>query len=113
MLLDFDYFFKDLRGKDLPGSKACEFLAEMLASKTDQIPPTKAIDWAITLYKTRKIDIDKTDTELLLKFIEQSNKNPNINCTNLVAVPLMNTINDALLLEKNSEKKQKGETTNE
>lgn len=96
MQLDLNFEFKDLKGNVLPGSvKASQFLGDMLAGRTGDISLGKAMLWANDLTREHKIEIDKPDLELLEKFVESANKNPNVNCPNLLAYPLLEAMKKA------------------
>lgn len=70
--INLDFILKDLEGNDLNESQqAGKLLATVLTSnKTPGITPIKAYDWAVKLYNSGKIDIDRSDIELLVKVIE-------------------------------------------
>lgn len=73
MLLNLNFNFKDLDGKDLPIDKnVAKTLADMLCGQTSGLGAVKSYDWAIELHKNGQIDIDRTDLKLLEDFVEKS-----------------------------------------
>lgn len=72
MKFNLDKQFKDLAGKELKGE---DFnIAKSLANAlyyTNSGKSLKGADWAVTLYKTGSIDLDTTDYDLIVSFVEQ------------------------------------------
>lgn len=74
MLLDFNGYFIALNGEELKEEKPInQALAIFLSGQVKEIPAIKAYDWATSLYKQGKIEIDNADYDLLMKVVEQSN----------------------------------------
>ena len=72
MLLDMDFKFKSLDGKEID-EEASKSLASFLCfQNTSGISSIKATDWALKLYSDGKIEIDNADLDLLDKLIEES-----------------------------------------
>lgn len=92
MLLDLDFKFMGLDGKELTKDTAAKALASALAGKTADIPPIKAMDWAHKLYNEGKIEIDRSDADLLEAFVLIAPFNEAIG--NLLKTPLLLAIKD-------------------
>lgn len=69
MILDFNFNFKNFDGSDL--NHAGKTLANLLAG-LNKGNSYKLYDWAQKVYNNEKLEIDKTDSEILEALIEAS-----------------------------------------
>lgn len=69
--IDLSFNLKDLKGNEIE-KNAGELLADALAMKAEGISPTKAWDWATTLYKEHIINVDNSDKAWLKQYVEKS-----------------------------------------
>lgn len=78
MLLNLDLQFKNIDGTEIAGNTMAKLLSDMLAAQTPGIQAIKAYDWAMQLFKVGEIEVDRTDLDLLKKFIEQNSQIGNL-----------------------------------
>lgn len=69
--LQFDFFLKDLDGKDVDQWHAGKMIANTLAISTEG-DAAKQMAWAIALHRKEKVTLDSSDFATLKTFIEQS-----------------------------------------
>ena len=78
MKLDLNFELKSIEMLGLPagsevaedGKHAGKILSALLAKATEAENPVKFFDWALSLYKKQPLDLDKSDMELLKKFVK-------------------------------------------
>lgn len=86
MKLDFNFDIKDLTGNAIKGQTAGKILAQML-SQQSKGNSLKLYDWALKLWNDKPIEIDATDSDVLLSLVESSEY-----LTIISKVPIMNYI---------------------
>lgn len=99
MKIDFDFELEGMEMLGIPSGVKVEedakhvgkLLSSMLAKATETENPVKFFDWALTLYKKQPLDIDKSDAELLKRFIK-SHKGT----IAMAQAQMLNRINQAL-----------------
>ena len=102
-MINLDKQLLELNGKESKDAHMGQILANDLIIKTPGIEPAKAAAWAMTLWKKEPLDIDKTDSEKLVKYIESAE-----NLINLAKAQLIETIkNDMIKTEEKKKKKDK------
>lgn len=72
MLLNLDFKFKSLKGEEMEGSTASKLIAQILSEKSEGIPSIKAYDWAVKLFNDGTVEIDRSDKDLLERFVEST-----------------------------------------
>ncbi len=98
MVLDLNKPIEDLDGKPMEGPTLAKLLSERLAN-SNKGPAIKFLEWAITLRKEGKVNIDSSDlTDHLKKFVEEE-----MSLTNLSKGRLLQVFNVAIT--NNGEKK--------
>lgn len=73
MKLNLNFQLKDLDGNKFEGdlSNAAKILGGALSQHTEG-PVVKTMEWVGLLWKKKEIEIDETDRQLLLAFVETS-----------------------------------------
>jgi hypothetical protein len=96
MLLNFDYQVKTV--DDVAVKSAAMCVAELLSGKAENIDSVKAWDWALSLKRELKIEVDRADAEALEKAVEKSE------LFNFAKAPILLTIRAAKELAKEAVK---------
>lgn len=81
MKLDFSGCFKNLDGTDMVQDGEFIMLKKVLGNVLGNAingDPVKLYDWALKLYKTGELDIDRSDWATLKKFVIDTEKLANI-----------------------------------
>lgn len=76
MILDLDKNLLNLKGAPLP-EKLSDILANMLAMATEG-PPAKMMTWAVNLTNSGEIEVERSDVNFLIQFIEKNNNVVNL-----------------------------------
>jgi hypothetical protein len=97
MKLNFNFQFSGLDGKELSGESAGRIIASYLSSQ-NKGNSIKLWDWAMKCYQGNPLDLDPTDTEVLVGMIETSD-----DLTVLGKAQILSYINSV----KDAEKKNK------
>lgn len=78
MKLDLNFELDSIEVLGLPagsevaedGKHAGKILSSLLVKATEVENPVKFFDWALTLYKKQPLELDKSDMDLLKKFVK-------------------------------------------
>jgi hypothetical protein len=71
MKLNLNWNIKDLAGKDIPNANAGKTLAQSLAGQ-NKGNSVKLYDWSIKLWNDKPLEIDDTDSDVLMAMIDTS-----------------------------------------
>lgn len=88
MKINLAFKFKNLKGEELQGETAGQVLAAFL-STSNKGNSIKMWDWAMKFYNNQDLEIDKTDSEVLIGLIENAE-----NLTVLAKAQILNHINE-------------------
>lgn len=85
--INLDFQLKNLEGNEIEGAEAHvgKLVANMLASSTEG-KAIKMLDWALTLYRKEVIELDTTDKDFLVSFIETSKALTNLGKAQILTV---------------------------
>lgn len=78
MKLVLDKYPIDLSGAEVKGKTLGQLLGESLSGKTPGIDALKAYIWAVDLYNAKELDLDKSDLQKIIQFVENNEVMNNI-----------------------------------